>query len=632
MFSIESPLTTSKRYGLAILIAVIALALQWGLWLTVDSRIPFLFFIAAVSFAAILLGSGPAVLISAIGAFSASMTYAPVLSPVVENLPDQVAMLAYAAASMFFIALGAKVRRVASNASMLHRKLDDAQRKSASQERRFEVALDSASVPFTILDPVRDDAGKIIDFSWAYVNLPAARVLGRPADELLGQRVNDVLPGTWEEGGLFDTYVEVASGGQPTSFDLYSSTNGIRGWFHVVVSPLDSAIVVWFADITQHKQLEAKLKESDQMKDAFIATMAHELRNPLAPIRLATKVMERPGVKPEQMDWAREVIDRQARHMALLLDDLLDLSRISRGALTLRKSLCQVRTLVDSAIEAATPIIESKKHSLTTRFEGVMAMADVDEVRVTQIITNLLTNAAKYTPEGGNIELRAQVAGDEVLISVRDSGVGIAREHLDEIFRMFTQVKASGDTPESGLGIGLAVTKGLVELHGGRIEVASEGQGKGSQFIVRLPLGVHAGQGLSGLPAKEDIARSRRKVLVADDNLDAANLLGALFENEGHKVSVVYDGEAAFSTLRIFQPDIAFLDIGMPKWSGIEVAREIRKSPIDHPPILVAITGWGQLDDKEAAYAAGFDYHLTKPVEFDAIQKLMDDAFVKNID
>jgi CheY-like chemotaxis protein len=310
------------------------------------------------------------------------------------------------------------------------------------------------------------------------------------------------------------------------------------------------------------------------------------------------------------------VIDRQVHHMALLLDDLLDISRIGRGTLELRTELTELATIANAAMEMARPIIDSKRHALSITLPPEPVHFAADPLRIAQVLSNLLTNAAKYTDPAGQIRLSASCIEGLISISVADSGIGIAAEELEGVFTMFSQVKASRDHADGGLGIGLALAKGLIELHGGTIEARSDGPGKGSEFIVRLPQRtLSAAPQLHAIEAAAMKAVRRRRVLIADDNLDAAESLAVLLRMEGHDVTVVHDGRAALATINSVQPEIALLDIGMPELDGYQVARLVRQGSLGRAVTLVAMTGWGQDRDKARALGAGFNHHFTKPIE-----------------
>jgi PAS domain S-box-containing protein len=375
-------------------------------------------------------------------------------------------------------------------------------------------------------------------------------------------------------------------------------------------------------DITQSKRIEATLRETDRRKDEFLATLAHELRNPLAPIRQAALISKSDAATDAQRRWSHNVISRQVNHMSLLLDDLLDISRITRGTLDLRLEDTELADILESAAETARPIIDAKRHTFTIDApdESVRFMAD--PLRLAQILSNLLTNAAKYTDPQGRIQLRVECGPGSITFTVTDSGIGIATEALKNIFEMFSQVKSAQDRSEGGLGIGLSLTKGLVDLHGGTIEAHSAGLGFGSEFIVRLPRGDL--KRVVTPPAALNAAQLvGRRILIADDNQDAAETLSMLLQMDGHDVQVVHDGRAAVSAFAAFKPEIALVDIGMPELNGYEVARLVREDAHGQAVTLIAVTGWGQERDKQRALEAGFDHHFTKPVEPHRIDKIL---------
>ena len=385
-------------------------------------------------------------------------------------------------------------------------------------------------------------------------------------------------------------------------------------------------------DVTDRRLTEARLRDSeevlrkaDQRKDEFLATLAHELRNPLAPIRTAAEILTLPNVSRERLAWSRQVIHRQVEHMARLLDDLLDVARITRGKLRLRLQPVDLSTIVDTAVEATRPLFATKKHALTIELPSDIPIFEADPVRLAQVLSNLLTNAAKYTDSPGQISLAARIENGMLRISVKDNGIGLSPAALAEIFTMFSQVQDSHARTEGGLGIGLALVKGLVDLHGGTIDVFSEGPGHGSEFIVALPCQVHDTTQLreSAPGSRTPSTLLRRKILVADDNRDAANALALLLRLAGHDVRVAHDGQAALALAREFQPDCAVLDIGMPDLNGYEVARRLRHSAFGKHVRLIALTGWGQDDDKRRARDAGFDHHLTKPVDRERLDALL---------
>jgi PAS domain S-box-containing protein len=411
---------------------------------------------------------------------------------------------------------------------------------------------------------------------------------------------------------------------------------GADGRYHPVLAqgvPIrdDSGRITGWAginlDISRLKHSEEALREADRRKDEFLATLAHELRNPLAPIRHAVRILDSPAADAAQHRWGREVIARQVRHMAWLLDDLLDMSRITRGQLDLRKDYVELRSIVDMAIETARPLIEAKRHSITINLPSTAVRLEADPLRLSQVISNLLTNAAKYTDAGGQITLAARLEGDELLISVKDTGIGLSSATIPGLFTMFSQVNSAIDRAEGGLGIGLALVKGLVALHGGEVSVASEGLGRGSEFLVRLPRGAAEAESLPFItgepPSGISKQKSRGTVLVADDNRDAASTLAAVLEMYGYAVVTAYSGAEALAVGSRVRPQAVLLDIGMPGMTGYETARRIRLEAWGRRTLLIAVTGWGQDDDKRKAQVVGFDHHLTKPVDPDELDRLL---------
>ncbi len=377
-------------------------------------------------------------------------------------------------------------------------------------------------------------------------------------------------------------------------------------------------------EIANRERAEDALREIDRRKDEFLATLAHELRNPLAPIRQAALIGRSPGATESQKRWSNDVISRQVHHMALLLDDLLDISRITRGTLELRVANTRLADVVDAAVETARPAIDAKQHELTIQLPKEPLQICADPLRLAQVLANLLTNAAKYTDPHGQILLEAQENAGQITLRVIDNGIGIRPDLIPSVFTMFSQVKSGQDRSEGGLGIGLALARGLIELHGGHIAAKSAGLGLGSEFTVHFP--VHAKVKPLHAPAAEykPTAAGSRRVLIADDNRDAADSLAILLRMDGHDVNVVHDGTAAMAVFATFRPEFVFLDIGMPGLNGYEVARKVRRRANNGTPVtLVAVTGWGQENDKARAQAAGFDHHFTKPVDPERLASLL---------
>ncbi len=380
--------------------------------------------------------------------------------------------------------------------------------------------------------------------------------------------------------------------------------------------------VLW--DVTEQQALMDELKQSDRRKDAFLATLAHELRNPLAPIRTAAYLLARPGLAMDRVADCAQVIQRQTRTMALLLDDLLEVSRITSGKLELRKAPVSVQAIVDAALEAMRPAIEAKGHALSVKVPEPAPWLEADAVRLSQVLTNLLNNAVKYTDRGGRLSIEVRHHGGDVEIDVVDNGIGLEMQTRPPLFKMFHQIHGQQDRAEGGLGIGLALSRGLVELHGGRLDAYSPGLGHGSTFRVTLPASVATPSGAQAIAAAPAVAlQTSRRILVADDNIDAAESMAMLMETEGHEVMLAHDGPAALDTAETHRPDVALLDIGMPGFDGYELAARIRAADWGRNMLLVAMTGWGQRDDRQRALEAGFDVHMTKPVSVEAVMQLL---------
>jgi signal transduction histidine kinase/ActR/RegA family two-component response regulator len=372
-----------------------------------------------------------------------------------------------------------------------------------------------------------------------------------------------------------------------------------------------------------HARLYRQARESDRRKDEFLAMLSHELRNPLAPVLNTLAVLRtRGGVGPSDLQ-AHELIERQVRHMARLVDDLLDVSRVTRGKIALQKERVDLRALAARAAETCRPLIEGRRHALAVALPEGPAFVEADPTRLEQVLTNLLNNAAKYTEPGGRIRLAVERAGGDAVVRVRDTGIGMAPEVRARAFDLFVQGDRALARSEGGLGVGLTMVRSLVEMHGGAVEAHSDGPGQGSEFVVRLPL-LPGGEGSDASP-REAAAPAQRacRILVVDDNRDSADSLALLLRLAGHAVRVAYDGRAALEAARAGPPEVVFLDLGMPGMDGHEVARRLREQDGMGRALLVAVSGYGQEEDRARSLAAGFDYHLVKPVEPGAVQALL---------
>ena len=371
----------------------------------------------------------------------------------------------------------------------------------------------------------------------------------------------------------------------------------------------------------QLREANDRLSGADRAKDEFLATLAHELRNPLAPMHNVLHILASMRLSDAKVDWCLEVLQRQVGQITHLVDDLLEISRITEGKLDLRRELVDMGGVIQAAAEAARPLIESSGHAFTLTVPAAPVWLDADPTRLVQVLQNLLNNAAKYTPRGGRIALVAERESDMVVIRVRDTGMGIPAHHLARVFEKFSQIESARERAQGGLGIGLALVRGLVELHGGGVHAASEGIGRGSEFVVRLPVAPAPAAAVAARPAEPE--ERPRKILVVDDNSDIVESLAMMLEMRGHEVRKAGEGADALAIASAFGPAVVLLDIGLPGMDGYEIARRMRAQPWAKDSLLVALTGWGQKQDKDEAIAAGFDHHLTKPLSISDLARIL---------
>jgi PAS domain S-box-containing protein len=417
--------------------------------------------------------------------------------------------------------------------------------------------------------------------------------------------------------------------GEPYEGEIrYRRKDGQYRWHAFRALPsrgADGAIEQWFGvsvDVHDARQAQEALKEADRRKDEFLATLAHELRNPLAPIRNALHLLKRsPAAETSVRAVAQDIMDRQVSHMVRLIDDLLDVSRITRGKLELRREPVELSAVVELALETARPHLTQQ---LTIKLPSEPIRLDADAVRLSQVLSNLLNNAAKFTPKNGHISVAAALEGSSAAIRVRDDGAGIAPEQLPKLFRIFSQAGSPLERTKGGLGIGLSLARSLVELHGGTIEAHSEGSGKGSEFIVRLPvLAMPDASEVTIPPVPAAYSGAVRRVLVVDDLQDSVDSLAALLRGDGNEVQTAADGLEAVQKAELFKPDLILMDLGLPNLNGYEACALIRRQPWGKGIVIVALTGWGQDDDRRRTLSAGFDAHLVKPVQYEAVRALL---------
>ena len=449
------------------------------------------------------------------------------------------------------------------------------------------------------------------DLRFLYINRLGAQWLRRTPQEVIGKPMAEIVGA--EALGQIRPYIDRVLAGEPVSYEREVEYPAVgRRWASVHFAPVGDGWVAVITDIHERKRMEDALREADRRKDQFIATLAHELRNPLAPIRTAVAILGRESSERDRA-WSRGVIERQVGHMSRLVEDLLDVARVSSGKLLLRRERITLESTIQAAIEASRPLMDDAGHRFTTRLPSAPVVLDADPTRLAQVLSNLLNNAAKYTPPGGAIELSASVEGSEVEIAVTDNGMGFPPDLAHRIFEPFAQW-APADKPAAGLGIGLSLVKGVVALHDGSVTATTQGPGRGSRFAVRLPIAADSESRAGPGPMADPVAPPGMRVLVADDNRDAADTLCRMLSLYGYEVRAAYDGASALEVSASFRPHVAVLDIGMPTRSGYDVARELRARR-GREVRLIALTGWGSDDDVKRAREAGFDHHLTKPVE-----------------
>jgi PAS domain S-box-containing protein len=487
-------------------------------------------------------------------------------------------------------------------------------------ERRFRTLASHA--PVGIFQTGSHGGNVFVNESWcAMAGLTPAQAYGDAWADAVHPDDRDRVLGDWKAAA--------AEGRKSEATFRFLHRDGAVTWVQGAAVPLrnDAGELIGYignvADITPHKRFEEELREADRRKDEFLALLAHELRNPLAPIRTGLELIRLAGDDRQVAEEVRTMMERQTQQMVRLIDDLLDVNRITRGAIELRRSPVELSSIINDAIDTARPAIDEAAHRLKVLIPPQPILLDADATRLAQVISNLLNNAAKYMARGGEIRLSAERLENHVAVSVADTGIGIQSEMLDRIFDMFTQVDRSIERSQGGLGIGLTLVKRLVELHGGSVEATSGGPGQGSEFKIRLPIMHRAASTNCDSEDGGQPRAGRRRVLVVDDNENGANVLAMLLTALGNEVRACYDGVRAIEIASEFLPDIILLDLGMPNLNGFETARRIRQQSWGKDIVLAALSGWGQDEDKRRTRQAGFDYHFVKPIEPAALQRLL---------
>ncbi|WP_313028787.1 PAS domain-containing hybrid sensor histidine kinase/response regulator [Massilia alkalitolerans] len=501
--------------------------------------------------------------------------------------------------------------------------------KLRASEERYRTLFESVDQGFCIFEMIFDAQDRPVDYRFLEMNPMFEAHTG--LHDAVGRTAREMIPTL--DAFWFETYGRVAQTGEPVRFENAAPAMG--RWFDVYATrlggPASRRVALLFSDITARKQSEETLRklardleEADRRKTEFLATLAHELRNPLAPIRSGLSVMRLKGDNAASVARVREMMERQVSHMVHLIDDLLDIARISGGKLELKKERADLRGVLSNAVETSLPLIETGRHELSVDVPEHAVPVEADVTRVAQVVANLLNNAAKYTPNGGRIGLSLRIEGSEALITVSDNGIGIPQDELSSVFEMFSQVGHHLERAQGGLGIGLSLVRRLVDMHGGSVAAESGGPHAGSTFTVRLPLADGAQDALvQAVPQSVEGAVGGTRILVVDDNVDAATTLSMILEACGYTTQVAHGGIEALAAAQAFRPQVAFLDIGMPGMDGYETARAMRGLEGLEDVTLVALTGWGAESDRRKSNEAGFDQHLTKPVQLDVVQDLL---------
>jgi two-component system CheB/CheR fusion protein len=602
------------RYAAAVLAIFVAWLVRYSLISSLQDHAPYVTFVGAVLITTWLSGLGPGLLALALSVFVVIWNFIPPTGTLrVQSQEQAIGLALYVVVVTICIGVTEALRA-------LHESRAAALRLSDERFRHLTEAI--PSIVWTAAP----------DGTITYANEKWFEFCGQPK----------VKPGQpWPE---FESHPEdrercaqewARSIREGTKFQFEVRHRGRDGeyrWFVTRAVPWKNqagAVIGWFGittDIHEQKAIEERLHEADRRKDEFLATLAHELRNPLAPLRNSLEVMRRATEQGLPTDSPRSIMERQLTHMVRLVDDLLDLSRITRGRIELRLERLDLTSAVNDAVETCRPQIEHRAHRLSVVMPPEPLFVEGDRVRLAQVFTNLLSNAAKYSPPGNEIRVRAGQEDGQAVVRVWDSGIGIPPDLLPHVFDMFSQAVRSHELTQGGLGIGLSLVRGLVEQHQGTVEATSDGPGQGSEFVVRLPLTPATTPSPEAKRTDGAAPPVPRRILVADDNKDAADSLTTMLSLMGHEACAAYDGLGAVETAATFRPDVIVLDVGMPRVDGYEAARRIRKEPWSNGVVLVALTGWGQEEDRARAKNAGFDHHLTKPASVDAIVRLITKA------
>ncbi len=506
-------------------------------------------------------------------------------------------------------------------------------------EEQYRTLFNSIDEGFCTIELLFDDEGQPYDYRFIEYNPVFKELTGlQNAD---GKTALELVPNL--EKKWVEIYGKVALTGESIRFE--DNSEPLNRWFDVYASRVGDEtsrkVALVFTNVTERRQMEEALRDADRRKDEFLATLAHELRNPLAPIRSGLEVIRNIRNDKAKFEETLEILERQTNQIVHLVDDLLDISRITQGKIKLRLERFELKTAIEMALETSQGLIDESENELTISLPEKPIFINADLTRTTQIFLNILNNAAKYSDQGGKISLKANTENGNAVISIKDTGLGIEPDMLEKIFDMFGQIETPYEQARGGLGIGLSVVEKLVEMHGGSIEAFSEGNGKGSEFVVRLPLAAEQSAEIAAIPHSEDdilqkaqmkmpenqtqekspLLSQLRRILVVDDNSDAVEMMEILLSMEGYATRTAFDGETALEIAREFLPEVCLCDIGLPEMNGYELAGHLRK--LLPEALLVSVSGWGQEEDRQRSIKSGFNYHLVKPVQFEDLLKLI---------
>jgi len=595
-------------YGLTLLAVAAAVLIRWLLNPIMGDTLPLVTLYGAVAVAVWIGGYRPALLGATIGYLACAYLFIGPPGRISWEFRDVVGFLAYMVTCTIIVGFGEALRV--------------AQRRS----RHMALIVESS-----------DDAivSKTVDGIIQTWNASAERVFGYTAAEAIGRPITIIIPPDRQDEEL-EILSRIRAGERVEHFETVRlRKDGQHIHVSLSISPVvdESGKVVGASktarDVTDRKKAEekilsllAELKVADRRKDEFLALLAHELRGPLAPLRSTLEIIKRTSDTGNGVDETVDTMDRQLGQLVRLVDDLLDVSRITHNKIALAKERVDLARIIGQAVEASLPQAESLGHQMKVTLPSGPIYVEADPARLAQVFGNLLNNACKYTPPGGRISVTAEPAGSEVLVKVKDTGVGIPSDRLTSVFEMFTQIEQSGEGSRGGLGLGLTLVKRLVEMHDGSVAAHSEGPGRGSEFVVRLP--VMSAPPLSNAVVPESIPAAKpRRILVVDDNTDAASSLALLLKISGNEAHTANEGLEAIEVAEAFRPDVVLLDIGMPNLDGLEVCRRIRAQPWGRDMLMIALTGWGQEEDRRKSKDVGFDHHLVKPVDFATLMRLL---------